>query len=140
MEKTDLAWAAGIVDGEGCIYVHKRKGTRKNSILYTLVLKVNMTHSDTILRLHSIFCVGHVNTLNKVTVNGKKQYMWRVTSLNAANVLKLMHPYLVTKQKEAEEAFKFNNLPKFPGNKPVSAELSAQREFIYLKLRELKKM
>jgi hypothetical protein len=100
MEKTDLAWAAGIVDGEGCIYVHKRKGTRKNSILY----------------------------------------MWRVTSLNAANVLKLMHPYLVTKQKEAEEAFKFNNLPKFPGNKPVSAELSAQREFIYLKLRELKKM
>jgi hypothetical protein len=41
----DYAWAAGIVDGEGCISVYKQKSG------WTLYVRVNMTEPNTIAEL-----------------------------------------------------------------------------------------
>ena len=62
MERTtviniELAWAAGVIEGEGCFSYHPAKGGRKAYVR----IQVGMTDLDILQRLHSISGVGVVN-------------------------------------------------------------------------------
>lgn len=54
MKKTDLAWAAGLIDGEGCICIVKENRPGNLSTQYRLRLSVGMTDKKTIKKLHSL--------------------------------------------------------------------------------------
>ena len=97
VQLTDLAWAAGIVDGEGCFFARARgKGAGTE-------LKVRMTSVRTINKLHKIFKLGHV-CFDKKPPKKKTHrscWVWAVSTQRAAQVTELILPFLCTKKPEA---------------------------------------
>ena len=58
LDTRELAWAAGLFEGEGCISIHKTP-TRYGTYTYPR-LRVVMTDEDSIRRFHSAVGVGRI--------------------------------------------------------------------------------
>lgn len=140
-----LAWCAGIIDGEGCIRIHKRKPgaksqPRQKSNIYYLDLKVKMVHKPAIEILHSFFRCGDVHSEQPGKSNKRIAWRWNVFRRDAASVLKKVLPFLVVKRKEALLAIEFQESPLSGriGNGLVSEDSAAFREDCYQRMRMLK--
>ena len=113
MKLADLCWAAGVVDGEGCISINKNKPSSRRGCInpvYVLLLKVTMGHEPTVRRLHALFQEGSVQPRPPRNSRENASYTWIVQSLQAARVLQALQPYLFTKAKEAAVALSFARL------------------------------
>jgi hypothetical protein len=100
VRKVDLAWAAGIVDGEGCLSRIVTKNPR--GISMSLVVVTSMVHRPTISRLQKI--VGGkipYPKRGKRKPREKQQWTTYVLGRDAIRAIELLHPYLVTKKKIA---------------------------------------
>lgn len=128
----EMGWAAGIIDGEGCIYI-RRYGAR----YYSLGLKVTMGHEPTIRRLRELFGVGSV-----VIVRSKKghndAWSWVCTTRQAERVLTVLRPLLFTKADEVDLAMEFLRLPVQPGTARVPPEIMAERQRLLEAIRDAK--
>lgn len=78
-DEKDIAWAAGLLEGEGCFSLHERSKTG----YVTCATHCEMTDEDTVNRLHKIFQVGNVNT--RKNMSGRRDprkrqqtYIWSV--------------------------------------------------------------
>lgn len=69
MTEAEIAWLAGIIEGEGSIYWDKRS---KNSVR----ISVSMTDEDVVRRIHALVGVGAVSVKTRPTVTGKLVYRW----------------------------------------------------------------
>lgn len=135
-----LAWAAGLVDGEGCITIAYHPPCAKHGTInpqHILILKVAMGHQPTLERLRSIFNVG---TVHKVpTKKHNPAWSWLVQSTRAYEIIKLLRPYLVTKAAEADIALKFMELPVVVGgSRTVPYSLLQKRHRLYIAMRKAK--
>lgn len=102
--REDLAWAAGLFEGEGCIHVSVRK-----SGTHVLRLALSMTDADVVNRLGTIMQLGHVNEVAKHATwqdHWKTQYRWTVDRADHIQaVLAMFWPWLGERRKEkAREA------------------------------------
>ena len=70
---TDLAWFAGIVEGEGTFSSQGRHGSRRRP-----EIAVSMTDEDVIRRCHRITGVGGVS---RYETGFKPMFRWRVTKV-----------------------------------------------------------
>ena len=122
MKDTDLAWAAGIIDGEGCLYISKSQA---------LYLRVSMTDYPTVKRLHTMFAVGVFDLAIKRGVgNWRSTYSWICAAKDTRTVLLLVRPYLFTKLDQAEIALDYVFLP------PMKKEdRTAARERMYIRMK-----
>jgi hypothetical protein len=95
----ELAWAAGIVDGDGYITIrtHQAKGGR----YYTAIVYVKMTHSPTVERLKSLFGCGSTHQVGGTSAH-KKSLVWTALGADALRVIEALRPYLFTKSEIAE--------------------------------------
>lgn len=57
MAVKDIPWAAGILEGEGCFSMHKRKGKD----YYQCAIHCEMTDEDTIISLQKALGAGRVS-------------------------------------------------------------------------------
>ena len=106
----DIAYLAGLFDGEGSIYFarrpekkkkHKGKGYRIANA-QRISMEVTMTDESVIRWMHEVLGVG---TVNKKPRKGKRkdgtkylmQYKWRCTFRDAYYVCRLFWPYAHTK-------------------------------------------
>jgi hypothetical protein len=130
----ELAWAAGIMDGEGCITI--QRNSRMRSVQHRLAVKITMTHRPTIDRLKEIFSAG------SIAVGGadgmRKTYSLWITQKPAGHVLEALLPFLVTKADEAVLALKFLELPRATPGTRLPSEWIADRERYYQALRTAK--
>ena len=114
----DYAWAAGIIDGEGCIFIRRNKGGGSNgakTYYYSLGIKVTMGHEPTILRLREMFGSGSKHTVSQLGWN--LAYTWLAQAKIARTVLDKITPYCFTKAEEIKVAYEFLDLPGwFGGN------------------------
>jgi hypothetical protein len=94
-----LAWAAGLIDGEGCIRIDTG---------FRLVLKVKMTHLPTLERLMEVFSCGSVRPC-KVKQGTRPQWIWSCMGLRAMKVIEEVSPYMVTKKQEALLALQYGD-------------------------------
>ena len=148
--REDLAWVAGVFDGEGCISLSRRapqKGSRSLNPSYRLILKVAMCHESTIKKLRGI-CDGvgsiHVQRLQHIYFS--PSWIWFCNAGDAEHVIKMIQPWLTTKAKEADVALQFcehvKQVYEFRGgrggSKPMPAAIIKKRERFYIKLRNLK--
>ncbi len=137
----DLAWLAGIMDGEGCIHIRKNKVTatsKHKTTNYSLIIKIGITHKPTIDRIQKIFNFGHINisSINRI----KRIFNWNCMSYDAEHALLFLYPFLITKKKEAKLALKFMRLGSYrKGQKKTPISVINKKEGFYLKLRNLKK-
>jgi hypothetical protein len=135
---TNLAWSAGIIDGEGCIFIHLQKRKHRPLPSYVINLRVKMTHKVTVNKLQDIFNCGSIY-IGK-TPKFKNTYSWTVASTNAEYVIGQILPFLVTKKEQAETIMEFASIPKhkgYPGNSRSHEYIERQHSY-YLKLKELK--
>lgn len=140
-----LAWVAGLIDGEGCIYIRKRTekapSRKERSPSYALSLTVKMTHKPTIEELKNIFGVGRIHRETPGKLNKKVSWRWAVSTQEGADILRMILPYLKVKREEAELAIEFSEVSKRSsfGRNTVKVEISELRDSFYRKLQELKK-
>ena len=95
-----LAWAAGIVDGEGCIVLYKAKTRTGNA--WVLRLTVTNTSKPMVMALQDIFGMGNLIFSPRNNPRHKDIWRWEVATRKAEQALRLLLPYLVTKRREAE--------------------------------------
>ena len=103
MKKTDLAYLAGIIDGEGCITITKTNTDR--TLRYKLVIQVSMV--DKVPPLLAHFAFGGYLRLRDRNPKWKALWEWQIKSGDAIACLKDLLPYLRTKKAEAELALRF---------------------------------
>lgn len=139
------AYAAGLIDGEGCITIATFK--RKNgTISYRLCLTVRMTHPAGVnfLKLHF---GGTICNPKKKTTGNRQLFHWNAFSRLARTVLTDISPYLLVKKEEAICALQFADLSYFTPS-PRKGQRGFQRRPIligeqqhafFLRIRELKK-
>jgi hypothetical protein len=110
LSSEDIAYIAGLFDGEGSIYFakriekkkkHKGKGYR-TSMSQRISMEVTMTDEFVIRWMHEVLNVGTVNRkprkgLRKDGTKYLMQYKWRCTFRDAYYVCRLLWPYAHTK-------------------------------------------
>ena len=134
--ETDLAYIAGLFDGEGSIHFkrgiekkkkHKgRPGYRMSNSL-RLSMEITMTDESVLLWVHEVLGVG---TLTKKPRKGKRkdgtpylmQYRWRCTFRDAYYVCCLIWPWAHTKLPKITQVMEHYNEHKIMGGKVINLE------------------
>jgi LAGLIDADG DNA endonuclease family protein len=139
-KKEELAWAAGLIDGEGCIGIDfKRKPKEYRHPSYRLRLRVNMTHKETMVRLRDIFKVGTIRLRIPKIKRYKKQYVWSTGGNPARKILVSLLPFLCTKLKDAKLGIEFRdfmNSVVIPGCGAYPLKVIKKQHDYYLKMRK----
>lgn len=100
----DIAWAAGVFEGEGCIGVYKQPDGRPN-----VAVKVVMSDEDVLIKFNSIF--PSKNGLKQLVDIRKDSYktcwLWGLYSKESTTLfLKTIYPYLGSRRRlKCEELF-----------------------------------
>lgn len=93
-------YAAGFMDGEGCINVSSCR-----SIMFIRILIVN-TNLE-VLKMFQQKWGGDISENKQHKINWKISYTWRVSHAACLAFLNDIYPFLIVKKKQAEAAFIF---------------------------------
>ncbi len=112
MEVADIAYLAGLIDGEGTIQITKKKKTGRNYYYYYLRLRMGMSHAPVLEWCLEKTGLGFLTTVSikKSRISGlydKPHYVWTAETRQAEQVLRVILPYLKVKKEEAELALEF---------------------------------
>lgn len=92
---TEIAWAAGLFEGEGCISHFRRAGGED------LQIALVMTDEDVVLRFHEIVNRGKVyGPYHPPSHGDQRKQFWRWAALGDAahDVLDLLGPWLMSRR------------------------------------------
>jgi len=131
IKNNTYSYAAGIIDGEGCVSIQKHAPTPNNSnktVSYSLRVSVKMTSLDTVTYLRNLFNEGHITTEAREAPY-KNCYKWEACGKPAADVLTKIYPFSITKREQIFNAIEYYT------QEIKNGEIG---EFYYQKLRELK--
>lgn len=108
--KTEKAYAAGLIDGEGCICINYNKptGLKKYGQFYPMVT-VHITDVNVLKWLQSIWG-GSIKTRKKGEEHWKPSYDWKIQSTRAIEFIQEIQPYMIIKSDEAVAFLTFNTL------------------------------
>jgi hypothetical protein len=99
---SNIAWAAGLFEGEGSIHVSSQ-GNRYRWPRVQITL--GSTDHDVVARFVEIVGVGRIHTQTRPNRNHRTMYRWDVRGLEAAAILKAFMPWLGARRRaKAEEA------------------------------------
>tara|TARA_R100000008_G_scaffold13862_1_gene6770 strand:- start:291 stop:725 length:435 start_codon:yes stop_codon:yes gene_type:complete len=116
MRESDIAYLAGLFDGEGSLQCkkgwerkkkHKGKGYRMSNSM-RISMEIAMTDESVIRWVHETLNVGsvikrNVKGLNKAGKKYKTQWRWRCTFREAYYVCRLIWPYVQVKLHKVEQ-------------------------------------
>jgi len=137
MENGWLGWTAGIIDGEGCIYITKVRDRRNSHSLYIWIGNTSKAMVDKLSELWGTVPFKRKPRSTNICRNPRQLWIWAVTGSRAAGILKQCRPYLIAKGLQADIALDLA-ATFTPAGKHVSPAVEEMREHCYLKLRELK--
>ena len=100
MKDTNVAYIAGLFDGEGCVsykqYMRKRSHNKKAYPTWQIRLEMAMTDKSILIWVCEVLGVGTVTAKKyktAYTVGWKKQWRWRCSHRDAYYVSCLLFPY-----------------------------------------------
>lgn len=114
-DPVQIAWAAGLFEGEGCISINKSK--RFGRVYSTALLSLQMTDEDSVQRFADIVgmpenCKGpHLGR----TLKHKPVWRWCVMAKKARTVIHLLYPHLGKRRRQRAD----DVLEACPGYKRV---------------------
>ena len=128
MKKSDLAYTAGIVDGEGWIGIllNKSKGRKPYYLMRVVVANTN----EWLIQWLKFGFGGYAYCRQSKANNTEPIWEWIITANKALEFLKLIYPYLHLKKPQAEIAIKFQGSRRGVGhrlNEKERAVTEAQR-------------
>ncbi len=97
-----LAWVAGIIDGEGCLDITHNFAPR---------IRVRMCDEATLIKVHDVLQVGNI-VKEKPPTNPRHNLKWCWATCNPKDVflaLCLIHPFLVTKSSQSAVLLMFSH-------------------------------
>ena len=100
MTDTEIAYIAGLFDGEGCVsykqYMRKRPHNPRAYPTWQIKLEIAMTEKSILVWLCEVLGVGTVTPKKyktKYTLGWKKQWRWRCSHRDAFMVCCALFPY-----------------------------------------------
>lgn len=134
LQPTDLAYVAGLFDGEGCISVRLRNDKAKRS--HKLVISVTNTNREVLGWLHSHF-QGTIGKCTSSKTTRTQCYQWYIGSRKAQVFLRAILPYLHIKREQAMLAIAFQDRMTLSLRVRVSDEEFSRRDEFRLSLQRL---
>lgn len=103
----EIAWAAGLFEGEGCFTAQKSYGGRKQARCI-----LAMIDSETVYRFHEIVEVGTICTLKREKYGQRDLTQWAACGTEKFKyIFEMFKPYLSARRTaRANEILSFNNL------------------------------
>lgn len=120
MKDLDYAWAAGFFDGEGCVYIDRRKSAGMRAESHSLHLSVGQKVKQPLELLVRLFG-GSIRQDTLI-------YRWHVSGPTAANALRFMLPYLTLKKPQAELGLLFQSQKHQGNNTLTEVQLQSRNE------------
>lgn len=140
LSKIDAAYLAGLIDGEGCIFIIRaRRKDSTRGFIYNSGLDITMTSYFILKFCHAVTGVGSLNKRKyAVKKNWKRAWKWRVCSNQAVEVLTQIFPFLKLKKQQAEIVMLFQSRMYFHGrgHKLTNKEYAFQQKL----WRQMKKL
>jgi hypothetical protein len=129
-DKIDLAYAAGLFDGEGSIsivsYTNRERGYFK--------LDVRVANTDkAVVEWLSIMFGGYLSVQKRTDETHKVVYRWAIADRGAGRFLRLIYPYLKIKRLRAEMAINFRET--YDRGVVVGGSVVEYREKLYEQMR-----
>ena len=131
----DIAYIAGLFDGEGSIYYARRKEKKKKhngkgyrySMSQRISMEITMTDEHVIRWVHEVLAVGTVvrkprKGLRKDGTKYLMQYKWRCTFRDAYYVCRFLWPYVQVKLHKVEQIIDHYSPDYIFDNKVVSLQ------------------
>ena len=107
MKKTDIAYMAGLFDGEGTVGIQKQK-SKTSKAGYTYVMRVRLAISDRwIIEWFRMAWGGNVHFRKPSKIGWLTIWVWQVNGKNAIDFLTAIKPYAILKQSQIEVALRF---------------------------------
>jgi hypothetical protein len=97
-QHTTIAWAAGLFEGEGSIYVNVTHPPDRQNPRYTVVACMGNTDTALLSVFASLFG-GRVRPKRGTALSRKPYWEWRVETAKAEVFLRAILPYLVGQKK-----------------------------------------
>ena len=149
IKDVDLAYAAGLIDGEGCICLsrwHKKNihGELDHGWAYTLSVTVQMTTPQEPAFMYDVFNKefgGLYKVYQKRNSNTKPVFHWRISCSSCAPFLKSLLPYLLGKKPQALAAIEYAEwIANHPahGKRGRSTEEHKYQEEMWVRIKGLK--
>lgn len=142
-----LAYLAGIIDGEGSIYIGNFSSNPKTGTLhYQTNMEVTNTDESLIIWLTTnIGGRSSTYTAKQTPKNSRRKvYRWIVSGTLLTHLCEKLHPYLIIKIKQCEIMLKmratFNGTGAIKGKsgcQPVTEEILLIRKFYFDQMRAL---
>jgi len=135
--KVALVYAAGIIDGEGCIGLYKKKAT-DCKLGYHLVVKVQVGNTqEWLIRWLQMQFGGCITYSHCKLKSWKPQWRWIIAANKATECLKLVLPYLQLKRPQAEIVIQYQKNRHRGRNAWKTPEQIALEEAQYLLMQNL---
>ena len=133
--KEQLAYFAGLFDGEGCLIVGKYIVKSQRNLAYRGFMAVTNTHIPTLLHIKSLFG-------GKIVVQGieRKCYSLAFSANEIRRVLPELLPYLIVKREQAEVILEFFEKQSSHSFGLLSQSTLDFYEECYQKMKKLKKI
>lgn len=136
--ETELAYLAGIIDGEGCVYIYKRK-TRKNHTDFFPRLQLITTSKSLHEWIHKVFG-GMIFNRKVSNPKWKPRFEWYTTRGLMDDILEKILPYMVIKKSHIQIMIEFRKTFKtYYGQKGVPQDVVKLREDLCSQLKLLNK-
>jgi len=129
--KTDLAYIAGLLDGEGTISISNQ---------FYMAVRIRNTDKEAMHWLKGIFPLARLYTIMPRQPTHKTSYSLELSGDNASDLLKHLLPFLRIKKRQALLAIHFINerhlrAPR-PGHK-LHHSVIAKRKQYYIEMKQL---
>jgi len=102
MDTHDHAWAAGFVDGEGHVYISRRR--QRKWTAYIMGIRVSQKSRRPLERLEAMYGGSICAPDRKHSI-----YQWNVSASKAREAMEHMLPYFVLKREQVELALAFQS-------------------------------
>lgn len=117
MTETDLAYAAGIIDGEGCIGIYKRNARNQTAggdgrRTYRGSIHVAMCEPIVIEFLHKLFG-GSISRIRVKGPRSRDQFAWSIAAIQGGRCAELVLPFLLLKKHQALNLIELQSINKF---------------------------
>lgn len=129
----DLAWAAGLFDGEGTFQIASDSRSRGR---YHARMRIGMCHKGAVQKFTDILGLGNVIREEWPAPNANyKQFRWSTSGQNAVNCAKMLLPYLVVKRHECEILLRWEPLIANGRNVFLTSEIISERDKLYWEMK-----
>lgn len=142
----ELAYLAGIIDGEGSLTIGNYSSNKKSGVLhYQTTLQINNTDEGLIQWIHKTFGGNIVHYTAKQTPKNSRMavFRWIANGERLTHICELILPYVIVKRRQVEimlrmrETYKPTTKSGQQGFRGLSNEILALRQSLFLELRSL---